>query len=63
MTLSRRALLAVGLMSAGLVLLLISGLDDGWTTLSVIGVACLAVAIVAELVTLVRSGPAEGQAS
>jgi hypothetical protein len=42
-------------MSLGLVLLLVSGMDDGWTALSVAGVACLTVAIVAELALLRRA--------
>jgi membrane-bound ClpP family serine protease len=52
MTFTRRALIAVTLMSLGLVALLIDSVDQGWTTLSGVGVACLAVAIAAELVAL-----------
>lgn len=55
MTLSRRALIAVGLMSLGLVLLVVSGMDEGWTLLTGIGVGCLVVAIAAELVGLRRA--------
>jgi hypothetical protein len=55
MTLSRRALIAVGLMSVGLVLLVVSGMDEGWTLLTGIGVGCLVVAIGAELVGLRRA--------
>jgi hypothetical protein len=56
MTLSQRALIAVGLMSVGLVLLVVSGMDEGWTLLTGIGVGCLVVAIGAELVGLRRAG-------
>jgi hypothetical protein len=55
MTLSRRAVIAVGLMSVGLVLLVVSGMDEGWTLLTGIGVGCLVVAIGAELVGLRRA--------
>jgi hypothetical protein len=56
MTPSRRAVIAVGLMSVGLVLLLVSGLDEGWTLLTSVGVGCLVVAIGAELLALRRPG-------
>jgi hypothetical protein len=56
MTPSRRAVIAVGLMSVGLVLLLVSGLDEGWTLLTGVGVGCLVVAIGAELLALRRPG-------
>lgn len=56
MTLSRRAVIAVGLMTVGLVLLVVSGMDEGWTLLTGIGVGCLVVAIGAELVGLRRAG-------
>ena len=56
MTLSRRAVIAVGLMSLGLVLLVVSGMDEGWTVLTGIGVGCLVVAIGAELAGLRRAG-------
>jgi hypothetical protein len=55
MTSSRRALVAALLMSVGLVLLLVSGLDEGWTLLTGIGMGCLAVAIAAQLLALRRS--------
>ena len=43
-------------MSLGLVLLVVSGMDEGWTLLTGIGVGCLVVAIAAELVGLRRAG-------
>jgi hypothetical protein len=43
-------------MSVGLVLLVVSGMDEGWTLLTGIGVGCLVVAIGAELVGLRRAG-------
>jgi hypothetical protein len=52
MSFGRRALVAIGLMSVGLVALVVNGVDEGWTTLGVVGVACFAVAIAAELVAL-----------
>jgi hypothetical protein len=52
MSFGRRALIAIGLMSVGLVALVVNGVDEGWTTLGVVGVACFAVAIAAELVAL-----------
>jgi hypothetical protein len=45
-------------MGVGLVALLVDGVDAGWTTLSVIGVACFAVAIAAQLPALRRAGSA-----
>ena len=53
-TTSRRALFAVLALTIGLVILVIDHVDHGWTTLSVIGLACLVVAIAAELVVLRR---------
>jgi len=50
-----RALTAVGLMGVGLIALIVRGFGDGWSALAAIGVACLAVAIWAQLVTLRRS--------
>jgi hypothetical protein len=50
MTVKRRSLTAVGLMSIGLVALLVNSVDEGWTTLSGVGVACFVVAIAAQLV-------------
>jgi hypothetical protein len=52
MSFGRRGLVAIGLMSLGLVALIVNGVDEGWTTLGVVGVACFAVAIAAELVAL-----------
>jgi|GraSoiStandDraft_4_1057263.scaffolds.fasta_scaffold2913456_1 membrane-bound ClpP family serine protease len=52
MTFTRRAQIAVALMSLGLVAFVVEGVDKGWTALSVVGVACLAVAIAAELVVI-----------
>jgi membrane-bound ClpP family serine protease len=49
-----RPLIAVVLMGVGLVALLVDGVDEGWTALSVIGVACFAVAIAAQVVALRR---------
>jgi membrane-bound ClpP family serine protease len=49
-----RSLVAVGLMSVGVVALVVDGVDKGWTTLAVVGLACFAVAIAAQLVTLRR---------
>ena len=54
----RRALVALTFMSVGLVALLATGVGSGWTALNVIGVACLAVAIAAQVVTLRRLGSA-----
>jgi hypothetical protein len=49
-----RPLIAVALMGIGLAALLVDGVDEGWTTLSVVGVACFAVAIAAQLAALRR---------
>jgi hypothetical protein len=49
-----RALIAVALMGVGLVALVVDGVDQGWSALSVIGVACFAVAIATQLVALRR---------
>jgi membrane-bound ClpP family serine protease len=57
MTFTRRAGLAVALMSLGLIAFVVNGVDDGWTALSVVGAACLAVAIAAELVAIRRHEP------
>jgi len=54
MTFERRSLIAVGLMSIGLVALLVNSVDEGWTTLGGVGVALFAVAIAAQLVALRR---------
>jgi hypothetical protein len=58
MKLSSRAAIAVALMSMGLVLLVVSGMDDGWTLLTGIAVGFLVVAIGAELLVLRRAGHA-----
>ena len=50
-----RALIAVVLMSVGLVALVVQGIDNGWSALGVVGAACFAVAIAAELAVLRRS--------
>jgi membrane-bound ClpP family serine protease len=50
-----RALIAVVLMSVGLVVLIVQGIDNGWSALGVVGAACFAVAIAAELTVLRRS--------
>lgn len=55
MSTQSRATIAVVLMSVGLVALVVQGVDKGWSTLGVIGAACFAVAIAAELTTLRRS--------
>jgi hypothetical protein len=47
--------IAVVLMSVGLVALVVQGINKGWSALSVVGAACFAVAIAAELLTLRRS--------
>jgi membrane-bound ClpP family serine protease len=52
MSFAQRSLIAVGLMSVGLVLLIVDGVDAGWTTLGAVGVAALALAIAAQLVAL-----------
>ena len=39
-------------MSIGLVALLVNSVDEGWTTLSGVGVVCFVVAIAAQLVAL-----------
>jgi hypothetical protein len=52
MTFRTRALIAVALMSVGLVALIVNSVDEGWTTLSGVGVACFAVAIAAQLVAM-----------
>jgi hypothetical protein len=52
MTVASRSLIAVGLMSVGLVALVADGVDKGWTTLAVVGVGCFSVAIAAQLVAL-----------
>ena len=57
MSFARRTLVAVSLMSVGLVALVVNGVDEGWTTLGVVGVACFAVAIAAELVALRQHSP------
>jgi hypothetical protein len=58
MTRSSLATIAIALMSMGLVLLVVSGMDDGWTLLTGIGVGLLVVAIGAEVVALRRAGHA-----
>ena len=58
MSTERRALIALTLMSVGLVALLVTGVGSGWTALNVIGIACLAVAIAAQVVVLRRVGAA-----
>jgi hypothetical protein len=58
MSTERRALIALTLMSVGLVALLVAGVGSGWTALNVIGIACLAVAIAAQVVILRRVGSA-----
>jgi membrane-bound ClpP family serine protease len=57
MTLARRSLIAVVLMTVGLVALLVDSVDKGWTTLGVVGVGCFVVAIAARLAALRRSKP------
>jgi membrane-bound ClpP family serine protease len=52
MTFTRRAHIAIGLMSVGLVALVVDSVANGWTTLGVVSVACLVLAIGAELVAL-----------
>jgi hypothetical protein len=54
MNTASRSLIAVALMGVGLVALIVDGVDAGWSTLAVVGVACFAVAIVAQLVALHR---------
>jgi hypothetical protein len=54
MNIASRSLIAVALMGVGLVALVVDGIDAGWTTLSVVGVACFAVAIAAQLVAVRR---------
>ena len=56
MSTERRALIALTLMSVGLVALLVTGVGSGWTALNVIGIACLSVAIAAQVVILRRVG-------
>lgn len=58
MSTERRALASLTLMSVGLVALLVTGVGSGWTALGVIGIACLAVAIAAQVVVLRRVGAA-----
>jgi hypothetical protein len=57
MSFGRRTLVAVGLMSVGLVALVVNGVEEGWTTLGVVGAACFAVAVAAELVALRQHRP------
>ena len=52
MTFTRRARLAIVLMSVGLVALVVDSLVTGWTTLGIVSVGCLVLAIGAELVAL-----------
>jgi hypothetical protein len=54
----RRALVALAFMSVGLLALLGAGVASGWTALNVIGIACLGVAIAAQVVILRRPGSA-----
>jgi membrane-bound ClpP family serine protease len=54
MTSTRRHLVALVLMSVGVVALIVSSVDEGWTTLGGVAVACLGVAIAAQLVELRR---------
>jgi hypothetical protein len=61
MSTERRALIALTLMSVGLVALLATGVGSGWTALNVIGIACLAGAITAQVVVLRRVGAAGRQ--
>ena len=57
MTFTRRVRLAIGLMSVGLVALVVDGVDNGWTTLGAVSVACLVLAIGAEIVALQQHQP------
>ena len=57
MTFTRRAQLAIGLMSVGLVALVVDSVDNGWTTLAVVSVACLVLAIGAEVVAIRQHQP------
>jgi membrane-bound ClpP family serine protease len=52
---SLRPLLAVVLMSVGLVALVIDGVDHGWSALAAVGAACFAIAIASELLVLRRA--------
>jgi membrane-bound ClpP family serine protease len=52
MTFARRSHIAIGLMSVGLVAIVVDSVDQGWTTLGGVGVACLVVAITAQFVAL-----------
>jgi hypothetical protein len=54
MNTATRSLVAIALMGLGLVALIADGVDEGWSTLAVVGVGCFAVAIVAQLATLRR---------
>ena len=55
MTLERRSVLVVALLTLALVASVIDGLNSGWTTLSVVGAGCFVGAIVAQLVALRRA--------
>jgi membrane-bound ClpP family serine protease len=55
MSTGTRAMIAVPLMTVGLVALVVQGIDNGWSALGVAGAACFAVAIAAELTVLRRS--------
>jgi membrane-bound ClpP family serine protease len=52
MNISSRAWLATALMSIGLAALIVDGVDEGWSALGIVGVACFTVAIAAQLLQL-----------
>jgi membrane-bound ClpP family serine protease len=54
MTTRVRLVLALVLMSVGLVASVVDSESNGWSTLGTIGVACLVLAIAAEIVALRR---------
>jgi membrane-bound ClpP family serine protease len=55
MTASSRSLVAMVLMSVGLIALVISGVSAGWNLLDGIGVVCLGLAIGAQYMVLRRA--------
>jgi membrane-bound ClpP family serine protease len=55
MSTTHRSLLALALMTVGLIAILVASIDDGWSALTLIGVVCLVVAIGAQVLALRRA--------
>ena len=55
MSTTRRSLLALALMTVGLIALIVGSIDDGWSALTLVAVVCLVVAIGAQALALGRA--------